>query len=414
MTDDDDGRLAARHRVGCDSGIVRRIEKRVRHAAAAARVADALRHRQVGGRRQVADRTGQHFQFAIRKIDAGQFQRNGRRAAQQRDKAGADAQFANLLVRVGDRFQRGAVQQQPGQLADAVVDIGANDLVVGTERIHRSAEGPVRAGEFGLHRTHRFGGAGAGVLAVQIPPAAAVGHKIQGAVGRPFRLANRFIGAAGDQARRTQVAIGLHLGQPQLGALPRHARVIPAEPSQRAAIRRQARRGVKIVALGQHRFGAIWPDRAKRVDRMRSAIGRVQFAHADQALALTVDDKIGVAPSAGGVHRQRIRRAALHVNPVVGKMREIHGIARHRISAAAIFVNPGADIEWQRRQFADAATALAQQGVAPRFTGTPGQPENIATVRATQRQLRQRRRAGGDQRGADRRRPDAIGGGFDG
>ena len=244
--------------------------------------------------------------------------------------------------------------------------------------------------------------------AVQIPPAAAVGNEVQQAVRRPFRLANRLARAAGDQAWRPQAAVRVHVGQPQFRALPRQARVVPADPGQLAAIRRQTRRRIKVVAARQHRFTPVEADGGQAVFRMRVPFCRMLLAHGDQAGTGRIDDEVRVARVA--TRGQRFRRgvAGHAVQAIVGEMRKIHGIAGHGIRAAAVFMHAGAHIEGRRREFIDPRAALAQQGVAARLAGAPGQPEHVGAIRPAQGQLRQRRGASGDDGRADRRWPDAI------
>ncbi|MCX7282522.1 MAG: hypothetical protein NTX28_00470, partial [Novosphingobium sp.] len=51
-----------------------------------------------------------------------------------------------------------------------------------------------------------------------------------------------------------QLAVFPDIGHPQLGALPGHARVVPAQPGQLLAIRGQARGGIKVVAVDEDGF----------------------------------------------------------------------------------------------------------------------------------------------------------------
>src|SRR5205807_550101 len=103
-----------------------------------------------------------------------------------------------------------------------------------------------RAGELGLHlvqRPRRFGIAVA--LAVDVPPARAVRDVVQHARRTPARLRDRLFGSAGDVARAGQT-LGPELGLPQLGTVPRHMRVRPAQPRQPAAVGTQPGRGEEV------------------------------------------------------------------------------------------------------------------------------------------------------------------------
>src|SRR6187402_974308 len=121
-------------------------------------------------------------------------------------------------------------------------------------------------------------------LAIEPPAVVAVADEPQLAAGRPAWLINRLRFAAGHAARLRQGAPGVHVGHPELGAVPRHLGVAPADPRQRRTIRAEARRRVEIVALGQHVPGA-----AAAVERYGhegvhalATLGGVIFAHADQ------------------------------------------------------------------------------------------------------------------------------------
>src|SRR5205823_11012757 len=75
------------------------------------------------------------------------------------------------------------------------------------------------------------------VVAVQIPPAVAVADEVQTPLRRPGRLDHGLLAAAGDEllAGKRRPITG-QLGDPQLGPVPRHARVVPANPREPAAI----------------------------------------------------------------------------------------------------------------------------------------------------------------------------------
>ena len=74
------------------------------------------------------------------------------------------------------------------------------------------------------------------------------------------------------------------VGDPQLGAVPRHLRVAPREPAQPAAVRAEARRRVEVVARGEHVADRRPPSSGMPtsvVDGLASRLG-VVLAHADQ------------------------------------------------------------------------------------------------------------------------------------
>src|ERR1700722_662082 len=126
--------------------------------------------------------------------------------------------------------------------------------------VARLAEHPLRTGELSGMRTKRPNRAVAALVAAgEVPPAVTGGDKIEHAVGRPLRLADRLGLAARDLAPAPQAAVLGELGDPQLGADPRHVGVVPLHPGQAAAVRRQPWRGVEVAALGQYPPGAGLP-----------------------------------------------------------------------------------------------------------------------------------------------------------
>jgi len=173
----------------------------------------------------------------------------------------------------------------------------------------------------------------------------------------------------------------LLVGQPQFRALPWQARVVPADPCQLAAVRREARRRIKVVAVRQHRSASVEADGRQAVFRMRVALLRMLFAHGDEAGTGRIDNEVRMARAAvvnaAGAPPPATRA---WVQAIVGEMREIHGIAIDRIRAAAVFMHAGAYIEGRRRQFIDTRAALAQQGVAARLAGAPGQPVHVVPI----------------------------------
>jgi hypothetical protein len=93
---------------------------------------------------------------------------------------------------------------------------------------------PLRTAELGRHRAHGLQGFPAD--AVQVPPARAIRDDEQLPVGRPLRLAQRLGRSAGEPARLHEAAVVRDLGQPQLGAVEGHLRMVPGQPRQPAAV----------------------------------------------------------------------------------------------------------------------------------------------------------------------------------
>ena len=138
------------------------------------------------------------------------------------------------------------------------------------------------------------------------------------AVGRPFRLEDRFRRSAGDQLGLADGAIVGHRGEVEHGAVPRHVGMIPREPDEPSSVRRQPRRSEEIVPAHQHASGPLAAlARVRRgceidgddgIDRL--AVDRVILAHADPAVAAMVDHAVGkppLAPARGRRGRERLR-----------------------------------------------------------------------------------------------------------
>ena len=134
------------------------------------------------------------------------------------------------------------------------------------ERVVLQAEHPRHGGELGLADLER---AGCGCRrrsrrrpstvaaaprprrdGVEVVPAGPVAREPQLAGGAPERLQDRLVRAAGHEPLAGDGAVAGELRRPQLRAVPRHARVVPAEPRQAPPVRADARGGVEVVAGG--------------------------------------------------------------------------------------------------------------------------------------------------------------------
>ncbi len=281
-------------------------------------------------------------------------------------------------------------------------------MVAGAEKsIPAAAEGPGRAGEFGRHRTD--GLLAIGVKAIEVPPAALVGHEIELPVGRPGRLHDRLAWAAGDPSGVAELGILADLGEPELGPVPGHVRVVPAEPGELPAVRAEAGRAEEVVAGGQLAAGVallVEPDRDDTVDRF--ARGSVVFAHGEDASTAGIELEIGVTQPLVRGRRQRYRRARCRqaMEALVGEVdRDDHAVP-DRIGAAAIFVDPRADVEGRRRQVGGRPVqGPSHQHGAAAFLRPDLEPPGDLAV---EHWLRQSDLGGGDQTGRDRRSPTAI------
>ena len=92
---------------------------------------------------------------------------------------------------------------------------------------------------------------------VQVPPAVRVGDREQPprSVGGPVHLCDRPAASARHPYGRKHPAFGRDVGHHELGAVPGHVRVVPAQPGDLAATGRDPRSGHEPVAGGQHPDG---------------------------------------------------------------------------------------------------------------------------------------------------------------
>ena len=114
--------------------------------------------------------------------------------------AGGD--LDKLLAELDDKGP--ASLRQP---AKTVFDGGGDQPVATCERVGRLAERPVRHAELGRQGGERLGCLTTEVVAVEVPPAAAVGDEVQPPVGRPFRLDDRLRGATRHLHRRFEAPV---------------------------------------------------------------------------------------------------------------------------------------------------------------------------------------------------------------
>ena len=219
---------------------------------------DTDRRRQITGVHR--NRTGllQYFQAAANRVNAQvkTEYRNGfsGRACAKNRLPRRHLQTGSSHLGIGDRYriELAGNSIQLGQLPGAQVGVSTDNALRRSESVGGRAENPVGLAELQRQRRrdrfHR-----AVTAAVQVPPAGAVGDKIQDAVGRPFRLADGFGSSASHHFRRTrdQGAVRRHRRSPKLGTFPGHIGVIPGQPGQSRTVRAEARRGVKVAARHQ-------------------------------------------------------------------------------------------------------------------------------------------------------------------
>jgi hypothetical protein len=189
--------------------------------------------------------------------------------------------------------------------------------------------------------------------------------------------------------------------------------VVPLQPGQPAAVGADAGAGVKVAARRQHHRLAVAV--GGHGDQLVAdlAVG-VAFADADQPAGVGGGAGVGVAVGGrggrlGGDGPGPLAVRVEAVQALVAEVAEEQGLAGQCVAAAAVLVDPGAGVEPLGDQVLDRAArngaaddlAAALQGPAlDPAHGRPGDPDLV-----------QRDAAGGDQLGADRRRPGAVGDG---
>src|SRR5260221_13642224 len=126
-----------------------------------------------------------------------------------------------------------------GYMANPLLEIGTNDMVVRGEAIGKRTKYPLWLTKLGLHGTKSYG---LPVLpAIEVPPTCAIRYKVQHIIGGPCRLVDRFCGTTRDTFAMRYAAIRAKLTYPQFCAIPGHIGMIPGKPGQAAPIRAEAR-----------------------------------------------------------------------------------------------------------------------------------------------------------------------------
>ena len=214
-----------------------------------------------------------------------------------------------------------------------VAPVGArdrDDRAIGQEPVRRSVEDPGRVGELGIHRRQRLETRPVD-QAVQVPPAAPVADQVERAVGRPFGLDDRLLRSAGGQAGWPERAVGLERCDAQPGGVPRHVRVVPFEPGQLTAVRRQPGRGDEVGPADEdRRVTAIEWHGHDRVRRQPAA--GVILADGHEPSADRVGPQVGVAPGhLGGDGHRRLGARVEPVESAVAEVREDDDPAGHDV-----------------------------------------------------------------------------------
>ena len=384
-------------------GVARRIVEGVRGAPVGRGVGDRFGRGDVVRIELHAGAEAQRFELAAVGVD-----RDDRAAALGSGRVGDDP-VARRAHEEERRVGRLKLAQRPrrrierADLPDALLAPGHGQPAVRQRAIGRLAERPRGLAELGLQLQH--GDQRVAVPAMQIPPAGRIGDAVERAVGAPFGLQNRCIPArvAGDAARIEQRAVARHVGQPQLGGIPRHARVVPADPGQPRPVGREPRRGIEVVALMQ-RLGLAALQRHGDEQILRlNVLAPMVFGHADQPPARRVHRRVGVTR----IELRRDRRGGRRIvgglppEPLVGEVGEVELAAAHCQRAAAVLVDERPRAVLRARDLRGfAVRSAAHHRVAPALVGARFDPVDVVAVgvdldeaqRAGRQHLRRHRR----------------------
>ena len=241
--------------------------------------------------------------------------------------------------------------------------------------------------------------------------------------------------AAGDEAWGDRQPALVEVGEPELGGVPGHVGVVPAQPGELRAVGREPGTAVEVGAGdefdGWLRGGG--PVGCGRGQRNRDQGGDLLAARGvgtlldgEQAAAVRVGGEVGVVGAVG--RGQGDRRAGagevdalvLEVDEGVGEL--ARAASRQRAwcgrdarvpraeaeGAAAVLVDAAADVVAGRRQcFGGAVRPAADEHVAPAFVGAPLDPADAVAGRGD---VVDAACSLGDAASRDRRRPGAVGG----
>jgi hypothetical protein len=229
----------------------------------------------------------------------------------------------------------------------------AGDAPVVEEGVAAHREDPARVADLAVVEPRQRPRCAVGAEPVEVPPPAAIGAEVQHAVGAPLRLEDRFLRAAGDAARVGHRAVRAERPDPQLGAVPRHPRVIPGEPGEPPPVRVGPRAGHE-VAPGHddaRLSAAVGRQRDELVDHAAVLVA-LAHAHHRRAVADHAPVRVTQRVRARRRGRQRLRigaGAVLAVQARVAEVREEHRVAVKPARAAAVLVHARAHVAPRRR-----------------------------------------------------------------
>ncbi len=281
-----------------------------------------------------------------------------------------------------------------------------DDVTWSEHAIVFGAESPGGAAVLGFVRIRAVDAAR--VIAIKVPEPVLVGGEQDALRREPLGLHDRLGGAARDDGLVGERSVVGKRRNVQLRAVPRHVRVVPAEEADAAAVGGEARRRIEVVAAMQIDRGAGCDVYCQKT--IFSFFRSGTLTHRDEARAGFVDDEIRVTRFGIGVC-DRNRNAAGKRNAIdvlIGEIDEIGVAVRREVRAATVLVHASANVERSGREFGPLAVAPHDQRVAAAFFRTRFEPEQRIDVAGQRTETGD---AGGNEFGADRRRPTAVRGG---
>jgi hypothetical protein len=258
-----------------------------------------------------------------------------------------------LVERLGPA--RGEIEDDEGVAAEGA---DGEDAPVLQHRVPAEAEGPERSSVLGRLLVHGDDGTAVDRDAHEVPPAAPVADREEGVVVEPLGLEHGLGDRPGEHARGTRPAGVGEVGDPELGAVPGHLRMLPGDIGQSSAVGREPRVGDEAGSADDRpdarQVGGGGPVEGHGHDVARHRPGPVRLAHGDHLVA--ADAQLAEAGLAARLGRDRgeghRRRGALveAVEPLVAELREDEGAGiRHGPGAAAVLVHAGAGVPGLRQ-----------------------------------------------------------------
>ncbi len=230
--------------------------------------------------------------------------------------------------------------------------------------------------------------------AVQVPPTVRVGQRQQRLRPVPLDLADRLTRATRHHPVRPEHTALADLGHTQLGAVPRHRRVVPADPGRVPTIRADLGTGHEVVAGGEHQHRVLVHGRRARTRQRHQLPPHVGAGRPGDPLphtphlAVRPRHEIGVAVPVPHrrlrTDRDRLRRRVVRrdqVHPLIVPVGEGHLVtgagAHHRPRPAAVLVHPVAHVPRRAQHLPHPAVGVdpRQRDPTPLLGQTLGPPD---------------------------------------